>query len=513
MSDPLHVWTYWQGPRPAYIDVCLKSMADVCNISGVEFHLVTPGNLHNFIGVGDLHPNYKKLRLPNMASNCVRVALLAKYGGWWWDADTVGLKSPLEVNRANPDAEMLYMTWTKPPRRILNGYIYARPESLIVRKWLEQINYKVEHDFEKANTWLELGEKLLTPLLNDRPGCVEIERRLFLPVDIDAHVPRFFKVINFKKYLSEDTVCYGLNHSWFNHNRHGKINMPPHRWKNSPLLIHQLLQFARENSEVPANRVVHCPKKSPANKTAVVTLATGDYWKGAQVLFHSLERHGMPDEIDRIVISNDRVDPTFAKRVPITHSYDSIQTKSGQFAETANKFFALTLDYDRIILVDSDIFCVQDCKFLWSNHLNSLPFYAVRDSATYKYYPKKIDYLQLDKNLLFNGGTMVYNRNLMPDLHERILDGIRTGRCQTYDGGDQGYFNAFFQVIGQEVGYLPNGYNYLLDPHMPQLPEYARYLFHFAGGGLKPWSPGFTRKPSSFGPYIQLWQQERTDES
>ena len=42
--------------------------------------------------------------MPNMAANCIRAALLAKYGGWWWDADTVGLQSPLELTRQYPDA-------------------------------------------------------------------------------------------------------------------------------------------------------------------------------------------------------------------------------------------------------------------------------------------------------------------------------------------------------------------------------------------------------------------------
>jgi len=474
-------------------------MARACDVPGVEFHFLTPHNLHRYLDKDALHPNYARMKKPNMAANCIRAALLAKYGGWWWDADTVGLQSPLELTQQYPDASMLYMTWSLPPRRILNGYIYARPGAPQVKEWLKQINHKIEHNLELAGVWLELGEKILSPLLEGQPDCVEIPRRLFLPIDIDRDVKRFFQKGDFREVIEEDTVCFGLNHSWMLHNEGHGLSWSPRRWRSSRKLFHQLLHHARTTPW----------PDPPPNRTAVVTLASGEYWKGAEVLFRSLQSHGMPDSVDRVVISNDPVTPSFAKRVPITRNYGNIETKAGQFAQTADKFFALTLDYDRIILIDSDIFCVQDCSFLWSeDHLNALPFYAVHDTATNVYYADKIKAVGLDKNLLFNAGTMVYNRSRMPDLHDKLLEAIREGWCQTYDGGDQGYLNAFFQGIGQEVGSLPVGYNFLLDQNMPQVPVSSRYLFHFAGQGLKPWHPGFARKDPAFAAYVQQWKEE-----
>ena len=362
-----------------------------------------------------------------------------------------------------------------------------------------------------------MGEKILTPLLAEEPDCIEIDRSLCLPIDIDANVSEFFEVANFEKHITVNTICYGLNHSWMMHNHLKKMKERVKNWESSKLLIHQLLHHAWKASLTKSSspiRKLGYPKKvktkrrkKPKNKIVVVTLATGNYWKGAEVLFQSLEKHGMPDSISRIVLSNDPIEVPFASRVPITQDYSNIKTKEGQFAATANKFAALTLDYDRIILIDSDIFCVKDCSFLWSDAISNLPFYAVHDSATLKYYPKQIKQLGLEPDLLFNAGTMVYNKRLMPNLHDDLLESIQKGECESYDGGDQGYFNAFFQNTHQEVGYLANGYNYLLDPNMPQLPEYTRYLFHFAGAGLKPWDLGFDRKLDAFLPYVKQWKK------
>lgn len=240
-------------------------------------------------------------------------------------------------------------------------------------------------------------------------------------------------------------------------------------------------------------------------KTAIVTLATGEYWKGANVLFRSLERHGLPDTVDRIVLSNDNVSPDFATRQQITQDYSRIKTKRGQFAKTANKFAAFLLPYDRIIILDSDIFCIQQCSFLWSENMNELPFYAVYDTAAIHYYPDEIRRQGLEENLIFNTGTMVFHPWLMPEMHSAIMKAIGEGWCESYDGGDQGYLNSFFQGVAQETGYLPGGYNYTPDRFMAKLPPESRYLYHFAGG-RQPWEADMSGTPECM-EYLQQWRQ------
>ena len=245
----MNVWTYWQGKRLPYIDVCLQSMAKACK--DVNFHLVTPNNLYDYIDKDTINPNFIKLRHPSKIADCVRAALLAKHGGWWWDADTIGIQNPLAINEQHPDASVLYMTWTKKPRRILNGYIYMKKKTELARQWLYLINEKLKADFESCNVWLSMGEKLLTPLLDNRTDCVEIERRLFLPIDIDSSVAKFFSTIETKSHIQKDTICFGLNHSWMFHNHKEAMEQMPKNWKKSKYLIHKLLDEARTSKTEP----------------------------------------------------------------------------------------------------------------------------------------------------------------------------------------------------------------------------------------------------------------------
>lgn len=503
----MFVWTYWEGPRLPFIDVCIHSMAHVCKMAGLDFRLVTPANIYDYIDKNSLHPAALASGRGNVSANCARAALLAEHGGWWWDADTLALRDPSPLPEMYPDDSVLYMTWSNPPRRILNGYIYMRPGCEYARQWLDKINERLENDYQNSIQWLQLGEKILTPILDGQPGCREVARRLFLPIDIDKEVDRFFENIDFGQYLENDTICFGLNHSWMVHKYKNAMKKMPVRWKDSRQLIHQLLEHVRLKSLDSTMTAKPRLRKTAKAKIAVVTLATGDYMRGAEVLFRSLANHGLPDCVDRIVAGDCQQTPSWATRVIPADRYGSVATKRGQFEQTAKKFAALALDYDRIVMIDSDIFCVKNCGLLWSDNISRLPFYAVHDTATIKYYRRNIERLGLDKDRLFNAGTMVYNRNLLPNLHDDLLEKIHNGECFSYDGGDQGYLNDYFQKTGEEVGYLPAGYNFLLDPNMPQVPRYARYLFHFAGGGLKPWHADFKRDGEEFVPYLQQWRE------
>lgn len=505
-GQPVDVWTYWEGPRLPYIETCLESMERVC--APGAFHLLTPENLRDHLG-DLLHPNYEKIENVAMRVGAIRVAILARHGGFWWDADTVGLQDPTSLLKLYPEADVLYAVWDRPPLRILNGYIYMRKGCDDAMEWLERVNHRLESQEEKPVVWTELGEMILTPLLVKSKTAWRVDRDVFLPIDIDSHVTRFFEPGDPEVVVRPRSVCYGLNHSWCVAHKRKQISMTPKQWETSDLLIHRLLHDATvskdqpEPKPAPSTPVRKIPKRRPV-RTAIVTLATGDYWKGARVLFRSLEAHGLPDNVARIVLSNDRVSPSFATRKPLTQDYSWVVTSDGQFSRTAHKFEALTLDFDRIIIVDSDIFCVKNCEFLWSGHMTSLPFYAVRDHAAGQYYPQVIKQIGLEENLIFNAGTMIYNRWVMRDLHEKLMADIRGGACVSYDGGDQGYFNAFFQRTRQEVGYLPSGYNYPPDPYMPVLPKHARYLFHFAGQ-QQPWD-GQPSGNEVFNDYLAMWR-------
>lgn len=243
-------------------------------------------------------------------------------------------------------------------------------------------------------------------------------------------------------------------------------------------------------------------------KTAVVCLCTSGYSTGAKVLFRTLEKHGrLPDSVDRIALGVKQC--SFAKAVPITKSYGWVKVCKKNFPKVADKFFALTLPYDRIILLDADMLCVGDCSHLWSGRIGKLPFYACRDYASEVYYGNNIKSIGLRTDLLFNAGVCIFQNNRMPLFYKQFIQMIQQGKIRSYDGGDQGYLNHFFQLSKYEIGYLPPEYNYCLDPYMPKLTNPSVRLIHFTGANAKPWNPKLQKRDYRWG-CIRRWQQENT---
>jgi lipopolysaccharide biosynthesis glycosyltransferase len=223
-------------------------------------------------------------------------------------------------------------------------------------------------------------------------------------------------------------------------------------------------------------------------------------------MFHGLATHGLPDSVDRVVIGPHHCD--FATAISITEDYSDVPVEQrSQFVNTASKLFAFTLKYDRIICIDSDILCVGDCSYLWSDRLGGLPFYAVRDTAAIHWHEEPIIRLRLQESLLFNCGVTIYHPALLPTLHDDILRWIRGGTLFSYDGSDQGYLNQYMQVIQHEIGWLPSEYNCCLDEYMPRIPPHAMRMVHFAGELGKPWNSQFPEDDWRMPRITQWWKE------
>ena len=237
----IDLFTYWEGPRPRYIEDCLRSIRRSVHGSRVQFHNVTPDSVATYVSPGVLHENYQKLTEPAHRSDCIRAALLAEHGGFYFDADTVGLRSPEEV-ASNHD--LVYCMWTNMPRRVLNGYIYAQPGSELARQWLASINEQLGRmdDPQAEAPWTAFGERILTPLVDAYPTKTRrVSRAVFLPVEVDREVERFFQPGDPKRFIQPDSVCFGLNHSWMWKNQREAMEMSRMDMSTSPLLIHRVL--------------------------------------------------------------------------------------------------------------------------------------------------------------------------------------------------------------------------------------------------------------------------------
>ena len=235
----MNVFTYWEGPKPAYIDVCIASMEMFC---GVDFCLITPETADDWID-GALHENWKKLKNPAHRADCIRVAVINKCGGLWVDCDTVFIRQlgPFSMY----GMKFCYTRWDD--GRALNGYFFGEKSNPVTSEWLSSINAILRKwNCVSAQAWTSFGEKILTPLLN-RPDIKSIsgqfDRRIFLPINIDRIPWVFFEPVHWSAFVSDDTVAFGLNNSWFRDNVI-KFYKSPEPWIGE-LLINKLIADAR----------------------------------------------------------------------------------------------------------------------------------------------------------------------------------------------------------------------------------------------------------------------------
>ena len=72
------IYTFWEGPMPEYIRLCLKTWK-------MPFVILNYSNLDQYT---DFTPKMKQYTLPQIA-DYVRVHVLRDNGGYWLDADTI----------------------------------------------------------------------------------------------------------------------------------------------------------------------------------------------------------------------------------------------------------------------------------------------------------------------------------------------------------------------------------------------------------------------------------------
>ena len=235
----IDLWTYWEGPKPLWVDVCLHSIQSNCT-NGLRYHHVTPHNIRDFLPPQYFIPGLDKLKEPAHRADYFRSALLAHHGGFYFDADTIGIKSPAHL-ASNHD--LVYCKWNNPPERVLNGYIYAQPGSELAKQWNCEAGRVVrKHVLGAKTNWTSMGEGVLTRLVQGNPSkTVRIPRSTFLPIDVDSRPQDLFSYTAQPDFIPEHSVCFGLNHSWMKHHHPDEMSMNVLEWRNCPCLFHRLL--------------------------------------------------------------------------------------------------------------------------------------------------------------------------------------------------------------------------------------------------------------------------------
>jgi len=237
---PAVLWTYWESQlghkNYPFIEYCLSTFKR----SGCEVVVLRPENVCAYLD-GLLNINWFKINNIAEKVDCIRIALLYKYGGFWCDADTVILK--LFDNLIKMSGSV-FMRW-KGTNTLLNGYFFSEPGSLFLKHVLNQINDILQNDPRDNYVGLgggcHLGQHRINMAANDGMPYSEIPLSTFIPYEFPGDQQCWHRDDNIIKYITPETVAVGLNLSQYNYNFRLK-SMAEHR--ESQTLFGSIIRYS-----------------------------------------------------------------------------------------------------------------------------------------------------------------------------------------------------------------------------------------------------------------------------
>jgi hypothetical protein len=203
------VWTFWEGPRPAYIDLCIETMrrynSEIRDLNRAAFTVLRQEDRLVF---DDLKLNH--------VGDYVRAWLLNQYGGIWMDADTICLRplapffAALQIadfigyrEAVNNDMQCGFMASRAAGHTIARHYALVR--ACIVkggpREWLDVSSYPLNTALAK----------------NSYQGYLQVDRRALVPVTWTAWEEFFVERDDndHAAFFEAEAFCYALYNSCF----------------------------------------------------------------------------------------------------------------------------------------------------------------------------------------------------------------------------------------------------------------------------------------------------------
>lgn len=181
-------------------------------------HIVTPENVEGYLIDSGLHPNWRMITNLAEKTDCIRIALINKYGGFWVDSDTLIIK-PLQ-NLLHTDASSVFLRWGC-TGTLLNGYFYAEARSPFIKNVLDQINNILGDTFKENYASEGGGCHLGQNRLNHAAGLslpyAEAPLKTFIPFEFPPDPGCWYRKDDIANYITNDTVAIGLNMSQYSH--------------------------------------------------------------------------------------------------------------------------------------------------------------------------------------------------------------------------------------------------------------------------------------------------------
>ena len=216
MPIPKNLFVYWENlydrPTPPFIQYCLDSFQRCGEDVNVVF--VNSKNIDELLEGAELHDNWRVIQDIPQRVDCLRVAIVRKYGGMYVDADTV-ITRPLGHLFEN-DNDINLMKWSF-NNRLINAYFTAKRGSVFLTNVLNQINTILAHEcgnFYNKCGGVYLGEHVFEIAAQSCPYTL-IPRETFIPYEFPFNVNCWYGNEQIDWFVRPETVGIALNLSQY----------------------------------------------------------------------------------------------------------------------------------------------------------------------------------------------------------------------------------------------------------------------------------------------------------
>ena len=131
MTTTPRVFSYWEGPMPPWIGLCLDTMRR--NIPGVE--ILTRRQWREMYDFRDVPGDKLAKQLPNLRSDFIRAWLLKTYGGIWVDADCIVFRDLRPIDQHLDKADFVAYRIGPPTRSQCSALIASRPGGRLIKAY------------------------------------------------------------------------------------------------------------------------------------------------------------------------------------------------------------------------------------------------------------------------------------------------------------------------------------------------------------------------------------------
>jgi len=149
------VWTYWAGPMPPWIELCLETLRAKCSTIQVWDDSFWTTEYDGSIPISPL------MNQPiHMRSNIVRAFLLARYGGVWVDADCIAWRDLAGIYQYLEQRD--FVAYKQKRGGLCSALVASRPQGKIALTWWKLLKSRTAAN-AKRKSWprTALGPSLL----------------------------------------------------------------------------------------------------------------------------------------------------------------------------------------------------------------------------------------------------------------------------------------------------------------------------------------------------------------